>query len=377
MIMAIIGIMGTVMAASHSGSYLVRVAHALECARGDISAMQPVADRAATALASGGKLWTAGQPSLVSEISGRAGGFMMIRPLGNEAPNPRDVVMYIPENVAETPDSLKNTQALVVAFGTKRIHKQWPFFPNHSEEAGISPTLANAIPAWLFTGELIAALTRLGKMPVIYESIGAYSGIPRITQYKNGEITFHDDKQVPPAAAGIVANRYINTIQSMLERVEREQRRKLDKTGAWCRAARKRGAQLFMYSMGHLFPDEVGKTEIGKLFHSDVWNAGFRTSPKPNDVYRPGDMIVLIGYQQPPDDLLRKARPAGARVAFTALRHERDFAHDRGVIWIDPMWDWPDACVPLEGYDVPLLAASGLINGAIAWEIHRLTVQGQ
>jgi len=372
---AIIGIMSAAMAAPINGSYLARVAHAIECARGDLSAMQPVAERAAAALANGGKLWAAGQPSLVSEISGRAGGFMMIRALGSEPPDPADVVLYTPEIGAGMPDPLKNTQALVVTFGSRPVHDQWPFFPNHAEEAGISPTLANAIPAWIFTGETIAALTRLGKMPVIYESIGSYSGIPRITQYKNGDIAFHDDKEVPPVAAGVIANRYINTIKAMLDRVDREQRRQLDKTGAWCRAARKRGAQLFMYSMGHLFPDEVGKTDIGKLFHSDVWNAGFRTSPKPDDVYRPGDMIVLIGYQQPPDDLLRKARPAGARVAFTALRHERDFAHDRGVIWIDPMWDWPDACVPLEGYDVPLLAASGLINGAIAWEIHRLAVQ--
>ncbi|MCX5759260.1 MAG: hypothetical protein NTU83_12280 [Candidatus Hydrogenedentes bacterium] len=84
---------------------------------------------------------------------------------------------------------------------------------------------------------------------------------------------------------------------------------------------------------------------------------------------------MLIGYQQPPDDLLRKARPVGARVAFLALRHERDFVHDPGVTWIDPMWDWPDACVALEGYDIAILPASGIVNGAIAWEIHRLAVK--
>ncbi|HOT51384.1 MAG TPA: hypothetical protein PLI07_10400, partial [Candidatus Hydrogenedentes bacterium] len=233
MMTAIIGIMSAAMAAPINGSYLARVAHAIECARGDLSAMQPVAERAAAALANGGKLWAAGQPSLVSEISGRAGGFMMIRALGSEPPDPADVVLYTPEIGAGMPDPLKNTQALVVTFGSRPVHDQWPFFPNHAEEAGISPTLANAIPAWIFTGETIAALTRLGKMPVIYESIGSYSGIPRITQYKNGDIAFHDDKEVPPVAAGVIANRYINTIKAMLDRVDREQRRQLDKTGAW------------------------------------------------------------------------------------------------------------------------------------------------
>jgi len=81
---------------------------------------------------------------------------------------------------------------------------------------------------------------------------------------------------------------------------------------------------------------------------------------------------VHICYQHPTDALLRKARPAGARVVYVSLYADRDFTKDDGVIWIDPMWNWSDACVPLEGYDIPLLPASGIVNGAIAWEIHRL-----
>jgi len=54
------------------------------------------------------------------------------------------------------------------------------------------------------------------------------------------------------------------------------------------------------------------------------------------------------------------------------MRH-RDYAGDPEVIWVDPMWPWYDACVDLEGYDVPVLASSGIVNGAIAWEIYRLT----
>ncbi len=371
----LIGVIGATMAASNGDSYLARVEQTLECARGDIVAMRPVAEKAANALANGGKLLAAGQSSLVSEICGRAGGLMMIRPLKEERPASGDVVLFTPEAGVAVPEPLRDTEALVVVFGAKSARPEWPFFSNHAAKANISPTLANAIPAWLFTGELIAALTRLGKMPVIYESIGTYGGISRMTQYKNGEIAFHDDRPVPLTAAGVVANRFVDAVKAMLERVEREERVQLDTTGAWCREAKAGNAQLFMYSMGHLFPDEVGKTEIGKVFRSSVWNAGFRASPKPDDTYHSGDMIVLIGYQQPPDDLLRKARPADARVAFLALRHERDFVHDHGAIWIDPMWDWPDACVPLEGYDVPLLAASGIVNGAIAWEIHRLAVK--
>lgn len=357
--------------AGRPDSYLLRVAKALELCRTDIPSMAPVADDAAKRLAAGGNLWVAGQPSMVSELGGRAGGLMMIRPLGDKHPGPDDVVLFVPEPDVALPGTLLDSGALVVAFGPGQGQGAPPTFPNHAEECGISPTLANAIPGWVFTGELVAALTRLGKMPVMYESIGIYGGTRRMEQYKNGEIAFHDDLSVPPVGPGVLGNRFVDAITAMLRRVEAEQRANLDRAGAWAREAKAQGKQLFMYSMGHLFPDEVGKTAIGGMFKSAVWNAGFRRSKPPEDDYAPGDVAVHIGYQHPPVHLLQRARPAGARVVYVAVHRERDYAEDPGVIWIDPMWDWVDACVTLEGYDIPILAASGIVNGAIAWEIYR------
>jgi len=280
-------------------------------------------------------------------------------------------VLYFPERDTEEPAWARGG-ALVIRFGPCPASAPAPCFPNHAEAFRISPTLANALPGWLFTGELIAALTRLGKMPVIYESIGLYGGNARIVQYRNGEIAYHDESP-PPVAHGVIGRRYVETMAAMLRRVDREERGKMARAAAWARESRARGARLYMYSMGHLFPDEVEKTAIGGVFRSAVWNAGFRASPKPEDVFGADDFVALIGYQHPPDDLLRRARPAGARVAYLALYADRDFVRDDGVLWIDPMWPWADACVPIEGYDVPLLAASGILNGAIAWELYRLT----
>jgi hypothetical protein len=39
------------------------------------------------------------------------------------------------------------------------------------------------------------------------------------------------------------------------------------------------------------------------------------------------------------------------------------------------MWPWADAVVPLEGYDVPILPASGIVNAAVAWDIYRVTAE--
>ena len=356
------------------GSCLERMVKALELTRADIGAMVPVAEQTAKLLADGGKLYAAGQPSLVSEITGRAGGIMMIRALAADVPAVGDVVLHTPESGVELPEALRDTKAMVVVFGAPVKGHDWPTFSNHALEADISPTLANAIPAWMFTGELIAALTRLGKMPTIYETIGAYTGYSRMAKYDSGETAFHDDMKVPPCAAGVLAGKYADTVSAMLRRIGKEERAQLDRAGAWVREARKNGKQLFMYSMGHLFPDEVAATDIGKVFRSAGWNAGFR-APHPEDSYHDGDLAVHICYQHPTDVLLRKARPAGAPVVYVSLYADRDYTKDDGVIWIDPMWNWADACVPLEGYDVPMLPASGLVNGAIAWEIYRLGME--
>lgn len=366
-------IISGVLVATPPESHLERMKQLLGKCLGDVPTMVPVAEEAATRLSAGGKLWASGQPSLVSEISGRAGGFMMIRPLGENVPAENDVILHTPEAGIPEPKPQKDSKALWIAFGPSKL-EGFRTFANHAAEFGVSPTLANAVPAWLFTGELIAALTRLGKMPVIYESIGTYSGNARIQQYKNGDISFHEAKDVPPAVpAGQVSAKFVMFLKDRLDRLEKEQRGNIELAGKWAREAKAHNRRLIMYSMGHLFPDEVGKTEIGKIYHSDVWNAGFH-HPTPQDTFASGEFIAHIGYQQPPDDLLRKACPVGARVAYLSVRPDRDFMKPEGpAVWIDCMWDWPDACVSIQGYDAPLLASSGILNGAVAWEIYRLT----
>ena len=346
----------SVAAADDAESYLLRVEQALEAARADVPAMIPVADGAAQKLAAGGALYATGQPSMVSEL---------------ETLTANDVLLYFPEGDPAIPEAWTASGALVIVFGA---HVEGPpSFPNHAAETGISPSLANAIPGWLFTGELVAALTRLGKMPVLYESIGAYQGMPRIAQFEQAGIFWHEQHTVAPIAAGELANTYIDRMKAMLRRVEKEEREAIDTTGAWVREARAAGKTVYMYSMGHLFPDEVEKTAIGTVFQSAVWNAGFRTSAPPEHTYSAGDVAVHIGYQHPPRRLLDRAIPAQAKVSYVAVRPDRDYTDRADVIWIDPMWPWDDAIVPVAGYDVPALAASGIINGALAWEIYRVS----
>ena len=356
-------------------SYLLRVERALELCRADVPRLQPAAEAAAERLDRGGKLYLAGNRALVSELSGRAGGLMLTQALGDKVPGQGDVVIHFPQGQATLPKAVREAGALLIVLGEEGRGDY--AFSGHALEAGISPTLAAAIPAWTFTGELIAALTRRGKMPVLYESIGLSGGVPRMNRYLDKGILWHEQHSVAPIAPGVLGGRYVEAIAAMLRRMEAEERGKLDTAGRWASEAKRAGKRLIMYSMGHLFPDEVGQTAMGKLFASAVWNSGSSYSKPPDDAYQRGDLVIHVGYQHPPTLMLERARAAGARAVYVDILQDRDYVQAPDVIWIDPMWPWADACVPIEGYDIPALAASGVVNGAIAWEIYRCALAGQ
>ena len=348
-------------------SHLQRTAHALRAAQSFVAPMLGAAEAAAARLAAGGKLWLSGAPGPMFELFARAGGMMMIRRLHDETVlGESDVILHF--HAADKPLRAGGWPVVFTPEETPAGRQVFVW-----KDRSVSDTLGQIILGWLFTGELIAALTRLSRMPVIYQSIGMYEGLRRMETYREGQVAFHADRTVPAVEPGVLPARFIETVHDMLKRVEKQKRVKLDRAGAWARASLAAGGKLYLYAMGHGVPREAAGTAIGGVFTTGVWNAGFLTHPRPDHVFGPADFVAHVGYQHPPDDLFRRARPAGAKVLYVCLRPDREVAGDDGVIWIDPMWDWADACVPLDGYDVPILPASGIVNAAIAWELHRLT----
>lgn len=357
-------------------SYLARTAAAVEAIRADVPAMAEAADVAAERLVEGGQLWAAGHPGLVSEVAGRAGGFIFHRPLGNNEAAAGDVVLYMPAPGEDVPSGLIPQARTIVTIGPDTAPIPGPCFPAHGGPHDVSYTIAATASAWVFLGELTGALTRLGHMPVMYETIGAVGATMRNTRLQEAGSPFHTGMDVPPVAPGVLGGRYIDAVTSMLRRLERAHRHDLNQAGAWAAAAKADGATLYMLSMGHLFPGEVGESAIGTLFESAPYYAGFRTWAVPDLPYGPGDVVMHIGYQHPPSPLLARVRERGGRAVYLSILGDRDYARDPDVIWLDPMWTWPDSCVEVEGYEIPILPASGVVNAAVAWELYRLTMLG-
>ena len=368
---------GVLAAGSGPQSYILRVAAAVEQVGAESKSMDQSAQEAATRLIKGGKLWAAGNPAFVSELCGRAGGLMYIQGLGDGAPDAGDVVMYGLSGAPPISDALATSGAHIVAFADDAANGATATFSGHAAENRLSPTLASIIPAWVYTGTLIEACARQGKMPVTFETIGLPGGFPRIQQYQSKGIFWIDYKVDPSDASqpSELGARFANTVVAILKRVEKDDREKLDRAGNWAASAIKDGKNVYMYCMGHFVPDEIAKSEIGAKFRTATWNSGFTTFVPPDDTYTIGDLVVHIGYQHPPNGLYERARPSGANIVYVDLLEHRDWKSDPDVIWIDPMWPWDDAVVTLQGYDIPMLPPSGIVNSAIAWEIYRLATK--
>lgn len=152
---------------------------------------------------------------------------------------------------------------------------------------------------------------------------------------------------------GTLGLAYTATLSAMLERVKREMGPRIALAATWSAEAHAAGKQTIMYNMGHMFP-RSGRH--GNRHPLQVGSVVLRLSqmPPPNDPYGPGDVLLHIGYQHPPYELLPRAKHPGARVAYVDILQHRDYPNnDEDVLWIDPMWPWADGVVQIPTYDVP------------------------
>jgi hypothetical protein len=184
-------------AAAAAENYLSVLQRNIAHSRSNLAALSTSAGRAANEFVSGGDLWVAGrQADFIAEACGRAGGLMPIAPLGQQTSTSHDVVLY----------------AVPGSFGPEdlRLLEQWQMkgttVIRFSSSAGLYKdyfpidTVANVVDLWAWTGEFVAACTRLGKMPVLYQSYGLPGGPERAKKYQGKR--FHDDLTIKPIPGG-------------------------------------------------------------------------------------------------------------------------------------------------------------------------------
>ena len=171
---------------------------------------------------------------------------MAIAPLGGRAPTRHDIVLYavpgaLEQDDLKTLDQWQKKGATVIQFCSPA-----GVFGNHFP----MDTVANVIDLWTWTGEFVAACTRLGQMPVLYQSYGLPGGPERGKKYQGKK--FHDDLSVKPIAPGVLGREYLDQIQRMLAKINETQMPKILQAARWWSDVPKASATTLF--TGHMFP---------------------------------------------------------------------------------------------------------------------------
>jgi hypothetical protein len=298
-------------AAPAAENYLSRLQDTIARGRSNLATFTNSAGRAAAEYLSGGNLWAAGrQADFISEACGRAGGLMAIAPLGGRVPTRHDIILYAVPGAWEQ-DDLKMLEqwqekgATVIQFSSPAgvFGHRFPL-----------DTVANVIDLWTWTGEFVAACTRLGQMPVLYQSYGLPGGPARGKKYQGKK--FHDDLTVKPIAAGVLGREYLDQIQRMLAKINETQMPKILQAARWWSEVPKASATTLV--TGHMFPRHAQDPRTLPMSdfaalpaweNKDLLAAG-----------HPPALVLCLGYQFAPQKLLEQAKALGVKLVYSDVQ---------------------------------------------------------
>jgi hypothetical protein len=341
-------------------NYLSRLQDTIDWSRSNLSTRTHSASRAATEYLAGGNIWVAGrQVDFLSEACGRAGGLTAIAPLSRRVPARHDIVLYAVPGALE-PDDLKlfakwkEQGATIIQFSSPA-----GVFGNHFP----IDTVANVIDLWTWTGEFVAACTRLGQMPVLYQSYGLPGGPERAKKYQGKK--FHGDLPIKPVASGVLGREYLYQVQRMLAKIYETQMPKILQAAKWWSEVPKASARTLV--TGHMFPRHAQDLRTFQMSDFAAVPAG--ENKELLDTGHPPAFVLCLGYQFAPQKLVDQAKALGVKLVYSDVQPAQPPEPASNILYIDPAWPLADGCVTVPGYDVPILPASGVVQAAIYWTI--------
>jgi hypothetical protein len=223
--------------------------------------------------------------------------------------------------------------------------------------------LSNLVHGWCLTGEIVAALTRQGKMPTMWKSFG-YSDAPAWGERYLEKKQFHDDFAVRPIAPGTLARSYLHQLRHALARLRTDEP-KLLQAANYVAAEWRAGRKTVVAWSGHL---GYGKPNP---FHAE-WSQVVELEPTlafEVEAFRKaaaeGSLVLRLGGNG----------RTGREVELYAALHQRVmyFTGDHpdpafrapapdALLDVPLGYAFGDACVPLDGYPIRILPPSGVVQ---------------
>jgi uncharacterized phosphosugar-binding protein len=391
-ILAALGLSGPAMADGPAQQYLdtqLRVVRSLEAR---VDQITRIADESAARLVSGGHIYAAGETGAVSELVGRAGGLCGIQALswdrrpkvygpndvllvadyGSSEPKPAWasqpgplVVLFAPTGsatVRQPPAS--NVRVIDVpvplALGPQTLHDGRRLMP------AAAPAVATA--QWAFTAELIAACRRRHQQLAVYLSIHLDPGLRRLARTRG--LLFEPQIRPEPVAAGRYARQFLGQVGDAIQAVQAVELTNIRRAGQWIREAKAANRQVVRRLEGHLPPHEVGRSGDPDCF-TGLNKADDEAAVKwARENLHPGDVYLLLGYQQNEDSLASAAHAAGARTIFVTSRGPgKEQSQNAAHLYVDPHWPLSDACLDLPSYDVKACPLSAILGLSVYYAI--------
>ena len=318
----------------------------------------------APSLVAGGRLWLAGDSGFVSEALGRAGGLMPLNALARpDDLGKGDVVLLGALGTPTEQDEAVFGKACevgapVVVFGPTEAEKWgclWLPLPERAAEALPTVTPLLVAEMWTFTGELVGALTRLGKMPPMWQSVlvpgGRERNEPHLkVQWEPGE--------PPVVAPGVLGRTYLARIANCLRSFTRTQAEGVREAAQLAAAAKRAGHTAWFACLGHL-PPELPK-QPGE---PGVFKPLTLAPEKLADEVKPGDLILYFGYYEPLGPWVESAHAAGAKIVTIVSGTPERRAEEMGAdLNLDGCWPFGDSVVQVPSYDIKVLPASGFMQ---------------
>lgn len=207
---------------------------------------------------------------------------------------------------------------------------------------------------WTWTGEFVAACTRLGKMPTMLKSIMVPGGKEWLE--KHIKIKFHEEK--PKAVkAGKLGNAWLKVSRKFLTAIHKKEMSHLQQVVTEAMAAQKAGHKLYVKAEGHGAGMVPAAPHDAKIFTPVAKDTSFKE----------GDFFLGMGYKDIFPDIAKQARDAKAGLAWSTATFQQETlaAILPGETLIDQQWSFGDAEVTVPGYSFKVFPVSGILNIAI------------
>jgi len=378
----------------------------LDDVRRDLPAIQRSAEKAAAIYCSTWEdygIASEGSAVFYGELVGRSGGVMAIGAWWPRERGFRGVLLYClrgPELFAADLEDIAFFRGLgckVFLFGPADLLERAALCGVEVEGALAIPTndvagvsmydFASVAIGWTWTCEFVAACTRLGQMPVMFQSIMVPTGMDRIHRNQLDPATSlrmynkFEPQTVPPIAAGKLGAEWLDIAGQRLATMYKSQTKPIQQAAQAAVDARANGGALYLTGYTHV----LGHIPTSK--YNPPHFAPLPRMPKPDTtpaegtpMLGPKDFVLGMGYNDLEWDLAKVdyVRQSGAKVAWSSTTFKPDRVKPRaGELFIAQPWEYGDADVTVPGYDVKIAPTSGLISveiyGMINAEINAIT----